>query len=299
MTLIEFISIGLRYGQRCKVTIGGQADQTPVTYELFFAGFRFFCGRTTGYGRDDIIPIFNEPAKNGKMSYRRFRQTYWLNTLLSVEPADSEKTYLNRRDIDGLDRAIQRCDAACRDKLNEIVNEMDGLFPGKKILIQQAIRPGAIYFDKNSCCSCLIDAVYVKDSKIVYDISDGYMTETTVPQNLVGIGTADNHAGLLLAVIDSIEDPVFSDEGFIREDTPWTDIPDTDRKKTPALLAAGCLDKLKQNRWFDSLPLQRKQELLKGEFSPEDIPDDFTASSAFAYGLDEHVKAIIYNTTAK
>ena len=299
MTLAEFLSIGLKHGQKCKVTIQNPTDKKASVFEVFFAGYRFYCNRTTGQTPDDIIPVFNEPTKNGKMSNKRFRAEYcWLGNIVNIEPAESGQAYLTKREVGGLDRAAMNSDARCRANLYDIVREMSTLFPGKKILIQPDIQVCAIDYTKHGCYACEIAAVYLDgDGQLVYDLGGNDYYAEAIPEK--SVDPANSYAELLLSVLESIEDPVYGKEAFIHEKTPWDTIPDVDYDKTPALGAAKCLKALKHNRWFDSLPLEKKQEYLAGHFPPENISDDGSATASYCYELDPLVKEIIYNANSK
>ncbi len=299
MTLAEFLSIGLNHGQKCKVTIQNPSDRKASVYEVFFFGFRFYCYRTTGQTPDDIIPVFNEPTKNGKMSSKRFHAEYcWLGNIVNIEPLNPGQAHLTKREVCSLDRAAMGNDARCRASLYDIVREMNTLFPGKKILIQPGTRVCAIGYAKYDCYPVQIAAVYLDgDGQMVYDLSGDDYSAEAVPEK--SVDPANSYAELLLSVLESIEDPVYGEESFIHEKTPWDAIPDVDYDKTPAIGAAKCMKTLKQNRWFDSLPLEKKQKHLAGFFPPENISDDGSATAAYCYELDPLAKEIIYNAKSR
>lgn len=271
MTLIEFLSLGLIPGKKYTVILKEKWAEEPVEQELYFKGFRFFYGRKTG-DETQIIPIFNETTKSGRMSPKHYNGiATWVEHIIDVKGTSPTQTYLYD-DLLGLDRAISRIGLNVKRQTINLLQEMNELFPGKKITIDPDCACPATHYFKHGAQSVTITGAGIDANGIpVFDIQGEFDNEKDIPAEMI---EPDSWPYLEKCILDSIGSPFHDEdtETFIDEDATWKAIPLEKIKKSSILEKTGILLSLAADLWMRDLPFKKKIGLISmmnHKFDPE------------------------------
>lgn len=134
MTLIEFLSLGIKQGQKVTLHLKDSNKAGTVTVRAFFFGFRFEAYSSVAYKPEQIIPVFNKVAKNGKMLRAHIDQSTWPEYIEYIETDDNAQT-LDSDTACSLLNATENLEQAAKRQVRGILKEMNTLFPGKRILL--------------------------------------------------------------------------------------------------------------------------------------------------------------------
>lgn len=259
MNLIQFLSTGPVHGKAYDVTIKRPYEDKPETRRLFFAGYRLKYGAMLSGSDDDIVPVFTDPTKNGKMGRAHSSHT-WTDYIISITPVDGAEGVAATT---GLDDAFSLAEAGwglrrlAENNLLRLMREMNVLFPGKKIRVSIDRGCHVVQHFKHGCAACTILAVGLNEAgtSVTFDISDYECGETydDVEDEDFSI---ENYGHILHSVMASIADPAFDeypddeDEAgtyFVQPGTDPESLPCTTKELTPILHRTGLLTKLNEN----------------------------------------------------
>lgn len=265
MLLIELLSHNLRHGDRVRLTCASTLGEEK-TIECFFAGWRIMGGGNTTRTELDIMPVFREITKNGKMSNRKIDAwpvTENIVHIAKVNAAKDEAPYYESNDYCSAYLAYHNIAKTARAQFTGIVGEMAKLFPGKKIRLDPTDEMiPCIDYNGEGPISCEITAIGYAEGKVVVDILDDVGPRANVPvTHLTNIDYVD----LLDALLAAIRFP--AEDSFLEKGCGWTDVPDPreDVDNYPLLAAAGILTDLKANMWLESLTEEQKEKVLDTE----------------------------------
>ena len=303
MTIIEFLSLGLVPGKKYNVTLKTSFDKKPVTETLFFKGFRFYYGRSHGDREEDIIPVFNEMTKNGKMSPRHYTaRSTWTEYIVSVTDPEAEKDptqepirVLSFKEADSMYLTVRNIENNAWRQLMTLLHEMGRLFPGRDIQISDDVAPGAVFYYKHGCAACTITRAIPNDGGTpAFYLVDEYLDEAANWDQI----EPTSWAFLLSAVMDAIRHPFFPDDEdkktFIDMDASWKDIPLDKVEDTLVLKETRLLDSLAADLWFKRLTEKQKKETFKPfDKTPEQIDKEWDTE------WDDAQKTILFHSATK
>lgn len=266
MTLIEFLSLGLKHGQRVSLTVKDHFDGEK-TVTCHFSGFRIYAGRTKATKPDDIVPVFNITSGNGRMLNRHISENTWLDHIVSITPEDPSQTIpLTCEDVSGFVHTEYNIKACCKQTLSALLKEMSILFPGKKIYLDtDKERIGAVHYFRHGEAAGDITAVKHDNGTIRYDLSMEYDNEKELPEDDIEVFSVPS---LLRRVLDSIREPFFpeyEEDPFLDPGTlSWNDVPETDASTFTVLHRTKVLSELMANLWYASLSDGEKLAIFSG-----------------------------------
>lgn len=282
MTIIEFLSLGLVPGRKYNVTLKASYDKEPVTWALFFNGFRFFNGRSRGKEENDIIPVFNEANKNGRMSPKHFSaRATWPEHIVSItdadtagRPVDEPIRILNPQEAESISEAVRNIEANSWRQLMTLLREMGRLFPGRTIQLDYNTAPAAVLYHKHGASPCNITRIHLKAEGSPSFFAVGEFLDEWAGWDEFD---PDSWSELLTIVMDAIQHPFIPDDEeektFIDEETSWKDIPLKEVEGTEVLKSTGLLDGLAADLWFKELSAEQKKATFErfGYEKEEDI----------------------------
>ena len=289
MTILEFMALGLIHGHKYTVTFKNPATDKPEKETLFFNGYSCYAGKNVVRNNNDIVPVFNLPTKNGKMSRNQFvKFTTRAEEILEVETGDDTETI-------GYDETFQHAldaiEKRSRNQLLAIVREMDHLFPGKKILLDPDDRVCSVRYYKYDCTSTEINAIWINNGKVVLDVEGNDDNDNGVP--FVSVDP-NSYAELLQNVMQNILYPYMGENSFVDENTRYEDIPEPEPNSI--LARTECILMLKCHYWFRQLPFQKKQEIIsRYKKDASYYNDDYSADMTFLFELQDIQKQILYS----
>lgn len=260
MTLIEFLSLGIKQGQKVTLHLKDSNKAGTVTVRAFFFGFRFEAYSSVAYKPEQIIPVFNKVAKNGKMLRAHIDQCTWPEYIEYIEMDDNAQT-LDSDTACSLLNATEKLEQGAQRQVHDMLKEMNTLFPGKRILLgPDTYEVNVDYYLKYGCDSGYVDSAGWDDDAPVYGLSLSCEHVDRATAGSFRVQWQD----MLHSILQAIEYPVIDvyDEkkNFIDTDTAtWKDIPLPDPKTCPVLDACGCLHALRANLWFESLDVEDKK----------------------------------------
>lgn len=262
---MEFLSLGIGYGQRVTLTLKDINGETR-SVDCHFAGFRFFMGRATCDSPGDIIPVFNATSKNGKMLNRHIYEHTKLDNIISIKTAEATGISSLPGNIPSLGRAVDNIEKTSRHFLEMVLKEMSVLFPGKKIRFDMDDRRNAaVYYYKHDSDVPDITAVCFKDGKVRYELEGEYTNEQDVTDSEIDVFS---YTRILETVLENIRRPYVpegcEDNFFSPDEQSWKDIPDVDPDKQPYLHSTLVLEELKADLWFESLSDEEKEAQFNG-----------------------------------
>jgi len=240
MEIFEFISKGLKAGEKVKITLN---DNT--TKEYFFDGYDIPQG-TRMYSIELLIPIFRKVSNNGRMLSNRVY--LYLGDIANVEGEMFKGISLE--EINEMNRADDIIQNRAKEILREIVKEMNSLFPGKKIFLDPEMvgTVNATIPNNYDIDAADIYSLFIKKGKVYCDV---YTFDDSVQKELADLCDVD-YPLLLKALTDSIKDPWLEESNGknFAETLTSDDIPDADREKHPVLKSTFLLSFLAANLWY-------------------------------------------------
>lgn len=261
MTLIEFLSLGIKQGQKVTLHLKDSNKAGTVTVRAFFFGFRFEAYSSVAYKPEQIIPVFNKVAKNGKMLRAHIDQSTWPEYIEYIEMDDNART-LDSETAGSLLNATDNLEQAAQGQVYDILKEMNTLFPGKRIQLgPDTYEVNVDYYLKYGCDSGYAVNAGWADGAPVFGLS----LSCEYVENAASGSFSVRWQEMLHALLEAIEYPAVDvedkTENFIDTDTAtWKDIPLPDPKACPVLDACGCLHDLRANLWFESLSDEDKKK---------------------------------------
>ena len=296
MTLIEFLSLGLKRGQ--KVTIHFKNTLRlkavyPLVERAIFTGFRNYDYRETAHDAEDIVPMFNKISKNGKKLNAHIDQPTYLPFIESIDVDNSVPT-LGSSDANSILNAVENLQNAAHEQVLAIIKEMGTLYPGKRIILgPDTYEVNADYYLKYGCDSGYIVSVGWDDcdKNAVFALSLSCQSVESATDGDFSVNWLDMLHSLLLAIEYPVTDDEMPGKGFYNPDTDtWKDVRLPDEKDCPVLFGSGCLHALRANMWFETLDTEAKKQKfasLYDDYQKGLIPFEGDMTSAFLKGLDE------------
>ncbi len=297
MTLIEFLSLGLKRGQ--KVTIHFKNTLRlkavyPLVERAIFTGFRNYDYRETARSEEDIVPMFNKISKNGKKLNAHIDQPTHLPFIESIDVDNSVPT-LGSSDANSILNAVENLQNAAHEQVLAIIKEMGTLYPGKRIILgSDTYEVNADYYLKYGCDSGYIVNVGWDDcdKNAVFGLSLSCQSVESATDGDFSVNWLDMLHSLLLAIeYPTTDDDMMPGKGFYDPDTDtWKDVRLPDEKDCPVLFGSGCLHALRANMWFETLDTETKKQRFAGYYEDYQkglIPFEGDMTSAFLKGLDE------------
>lgn len=264
MTLIEFLSLNITYGQKVnlKLSLPCYGKDKITSIVCFFSGFRNFAMKTKVVESNDIIPVFNKVAKNGKMKNEHLDLSTNLEYIKSISPMEDSPVILGADESAQMERVYANLNDSALVQVKGILKEMSVLFPGKKIHFGEkpydSRRPVAYAYQRYGCDTGEVVAAGWKDGAPVFDLSLSSSFEEDQHEEDFHI---DSVLRLRTILLESIENPVSSENknNFFEPDTDsFETVPEINEEDFPALYQSGALDTLKANKWFESLDENEK-----------------------------------------
>jgi len=257
MNILSFICLGLKPG--CKVNITFNDNRTDTCY---FDGYEYYPGiiKELRY----LAPVFRKQSKNGKMLSTRIH--YCLDDISFVVPVENQTRL---KDIEAILDASSRIENRARTTLRALVQEMNKLFPGRKIIFDTDLHGSiASTLPHNNGQGEFVDIVSLfvdPDSGAI--MCDVYSECDRFNVKLDKLADTDFPA-LLWTTVASIKDPYLDEEyggNFTECIDSWKDVPATVRNDTPVLHDLGIFDILRANLWFYSLPEEKRKTIDERE----------------------------------
>lgn len=285
MSPLEFFASNLNRRQKVKLIWRHPSSDNVKEVICFFKGYRNYCEKRVVDNADDIIPVFCECTKNGKMSNRELRDYIKLEDIANIEilgPFSNIPT----PQVPNWNNAVNVINKVARQQILAILKDMDSLFPGMSVPLSKDGDPRLVLSVAESHGGVDIEypgvvlSLSCKDGHIVYEIDQDVETFKGTSGVFV-----PNFAEVLDALVNSILDPPAGDEDdeipgqdCIRlHDYTWETLPLADKDKQPTLFELGLLEQLRVNLWWESLSEKDKTDLMNGKFKQK-VEDYYQAN---------------------
>ena len=259
---MEFLSLGIGYGQRVTLTLRDMCDNIKKV-DCHFGGFRLFAGKTKVFSSRDVVPVFNVSSKNGRMLNKHIYESTMLENIIHVSVSERSLEDIDlSEDVRSLWNTSNNICSTCASVTRKILRDMSVLFPGKKVYIDmENERVGAVRYHKHGSDAVDIAALCYRDGHLLYDIESEYYNEKDVEDGLVDLFSEEQ---LLDCVLSNIRVPYVpedcTDAFFNPEEQTWKDIPDVRREDMPELFGTYALQELRADQWFGSLTEEEKEK---------------------------------------
>lgn len=262
MTLIEFLSYGLTEGQKVTLQLSNYYDDQVKPVTCFFAGFRNRYGRPKAHDQEDIIPVFHQMSANGRRLSKLTSEYTDLKYIRGVSAVDAPPESSGAEESRSIRSAVRNLEDAAFRQVKEILREMDMLFPGKKVFLDNDFNPATcVRWNKHCCFKGYIKAAGWKDGEPVFDLS----MEMDLEKGLT-IRDFDvfSYQALRCQLLDAIASGSAEDDSFFDPSAQsYKDIPTVDPGRFPVLHGCGALDRLRSQMWFDSLSPEQKEKCFE------------------------------------
>ena len=272
MTPLQLITLGLSRGTKIELSYKNWKNET-ITVNCFFGGYRNFMGQYRIDNEYDLVPIFYEEGKNGRMRNKRLEGApYDPRYIIGIRVLEENTPFIWNESND-LYLAHRNLDFRARFLIENIVTEMLSLFPGKKILFGE-YRCGGYISYKYGAGFADFKAIYLDShDDLVVDFTTDSDQETSYPYDEVDIDSTV----VLSCLCDAIKRPLFDEyedkdtlkENFIDPETvSWKDIPNETKSEHPTIYRLQLLHMLKTNLWFKNLDKKKKKEYEEKKGKP-------------------------------
>jgi hypothetical protein len=273
MKLIEFLSLGIKAGDKIRVTYDNHIKSKPEHADVFFKGFRIWSGSRVERNPDRLIPVFNKTTKDGKRSRNEYDGYFGLEEIIDIEFLN-EKTnlvkYLNERNdyfdvpaLPSIANIFENLESRARQQLFQLVKELDDLFPDLQVALNEYEKAWR-------------DDGYNNISYPTHVVSVGYWKGHGKSLDNICLNIVSKHDNglyeldkdiyvedcyrLLSNTISSIINPEEIDKEDIEEhdvidfhSMAWEDIPTAQREKHPYLFNTKILERLRVEKWWKTL----------------------------------------------
>lgn len=263
MKPLELLTIGLTRGDKIELTYKNWIGETQVT-TCYFGGYRNFMAQGRIDNEYDLVPIFYEEGKNGKMRNRRLDNAPYTDDIINIRVLE-EKPCLWENEFDDLYLAYRNLDERAFRIIKEIVSGINRLYPGKKIVLGEHRDGGYINY-KYGADFANVTALYLNGKgELVIDYYTNGDNETGENYDELDIDSTSMLSTLSTAIREpNLENEDQMEENFINpEKTKWNEIPTLDPNTEPAANRLNhLLNILKANLWYQELEENRKKEVM-------------------------------------
>lgn len=280
MTLLEFLSHNLRFGDKVELTIK-YYDRSQKTITAFFHGFRILDGRHISIG-NNLYPMFKKMNKNGKMS-REYTDEYTsLETIKSITKLTEDATHFMPEELPSIQKCTYIKNHLAKKQITAICKELATLFPDKWIPLPSSGELDCALWDEHGGIALatgmnILRIRYGKEGE-----KEGYLVCAAPDYAEPNIYPSWRHdleyspLALLRVLVQDI-----ALEGELPETAgeegdcinfsalPWRTFP-LAGPGCPVLKNMGLLELLRYNLWWKSLSPQEKEAVFAFEKSSED-----------------------------
>lgn len=285
MTPIQFIAYGLSPGQEVELDL----KNTKEPIRCFFKGFRVFMGSRVALGINDLVPLFCERTKAGKMGKAKIKHPTHFRYINQIRPL--KHSVFSLEDIKGWRLASMQMNTTTYPMICKIINEMASIFPGKRIPLHPDYRSRVRVMDfendsTNERPGYILTIGTDENGYINFEIELDGQVKLCVEEEV----DIENYSRLLDNLAQSIvRPPQEKDTGTLNAQTTLR-LNDYTYKTLPCVndkpYVTEILQQLRVNLWWRSLSEKEKEQclvnpqmdidmMIKNFLQEYNLPEDF------------------------